>query len=215
LTFGAASNGSGFFRTGGINLDPSLEVRHTQNPCGLGFPRPHHPLRFVTLNWAGDFHCHESFGRKSRANNRILLLWRRLNEQEDARANIARIAAVPIRQSALDKARAEAKAKKLRDEKEAASALEDFVKEFDADVAEEREWRRGGFEGGMVHSSAAGAGGRVNMIAGRRHFTTAPKVNLSPHLLPFVTLLLFCLSVLGYMVRCSWPGCIAFMADLV
>ena len=38
------------------------------------------------------------------------------------------------RQSALDKARAEAKAKKLRDEKEAASALEDFVKEFDSDI---------------------------------------------------------------------------------
>jgi hypothetical protein len=83
---------------------------------------------------------------------------------------------VPIRQSALDKAKAEARAKKLRDEKEAASALEDFVKEFDVDVSEEREWRSGGVEGGMKYSSAVGAGGRVNMGAGRRHFTTAPKV---------------------------------------
>ena len=83
---------------------------------------------------------------------------------------------MPIRQSALDKAKAEARAKKLRDEKEAASALEDFVKEFDVDVSEEREWRSGGVEGGMKYSSAVGAGGRVNMGAGRRHFTTAPKV---------------------------------------
>ena len=93
---------------------------------------------------------------------------------------------MPIRQSALDKARAEAKAKKLRDEKEAASALEDFVKEFDADVSEEREWRRGGVEGGMMHSSGAGAGGRVNLGAGRRHFTTAPKVDPSHPTLLFV-----------------------------
>jgi hypothetical protein len=93
---------------------------------------------------------------------------------------------VPIRQSALDKARAEAKAKKLRDEKEAASALEDFVKEFDADVSEETEWRQGGVEGGMMHSSGAGAGGRVNLGAGRRHFTTAPKVATSHPTLFFV-----------------------------
>jgi len=83
---------------------------------------------------------------------------------------------VPVRQSALDKAKAEARAKKLRDEREAASALEDFVKEFDADVSDDREWRTGGTEGGMPHSPSAGPGGRVAMGGGgRRHFTTAPK----------------------------------------
>jgi hypothetical protein len=76
----------------------------------------------------------------------------------------------------LDKARAEARAKKLRDEREAASALEDFVKEFDADVSDQREWKSGGIEGGILHSSGVGAGGRVSMAGGggRRHFTTAP-----------------------------------------
>jgi hypothetical protein len=87
------------------------------------------------------------------------------------------IAAVPIRQSALDKAKAEAKAKKLRDEREAASALEDFVKEFDADISDDREWQTGGIEGGMKHSSTQGAGARISMGAGnRRHFTGAPEV---------------------------------------
>jgi hypothetical protein len=80
---------------------------------------------------------------------------------------------VPVRQSALDKARADARAKKLRDEKEAASALEDFVKEFDVD---DREWRTGGTDGGILHSSSAGAGGRASLGGGgRRHFTTAPR----------------------------------------
>jgi len=91
---------------------------------------------------------------------------------------------VPVaRQSALEKAKAEAKAKKLRDEKEAASALQDFVKEFDADLSDEdntpttREWRTGGTEGGMLHSSSHGSGARVSMARGgaRRHFTTAPR----------------------------------------
>ena len=87
---------------------------------------------------------------------------------------------IPVaRQSAFDKAKAEAKAKKLRDEKEAASALEDFVKEFDADISDETtEWRTGGIEGGILHSSASGSGGRVTMGRGggsRRHFTSAPK----------------------------------------
>jgi len=92
------------------------------------------------------------------------------------------ISGVPVaRQSALDKAKAEAKAKKLRDEKEAASALEDFVKEFDADLSDEdnppttKEWRTGGTEGGMLHSSSQGSGARVSLPRGgaRRHFTTA------------------------------------------
>jgi hypothetical protein len=88
------------------------------------------------------------------------------------------------RQSALDKAKADAKARKLRDEREAASALEEFVKEFEAEVSDEehhrREWRTGGTEGGMQHTSTAGAGARVAVPRGggggaRRHFTTAPK----------------------------------------
>ena len=87
------------------------------------------------------------------------------------------------RQSALDKARADAKARKLRDEREAASALAEFVREFEAEVSDEehhrtatgREWRMGGTEGGMQHRSAAGAGARVSMGRARRHFTTAPK----------------------------------------
>lgn len=107
---------------------------------------------------------------------------------------------MPIRQSALDKAKADARAKKLRDEKEAASALEDFVKEFDADVSDEREWRSGGVEGGIKYSSAVGAGARVSMGASRRHFTTAPKV-YSPSLgsLSFLRTALWgilCLSVM-------------------
>jgi hypothetical protein len=90
-----------------------------------------------------------------------------------------------VRQSALDKAKAAEKAKKLRDEKEAASALEDFVKEFDADISDDdddghngstntKQWRQGGVEGGMLHSSSHGDGARVSM-PGRRHFTAAPK----------------------------------------
>lgn len=91
------------------------------------------------------------------------------------------------RQSALDKAKADAKAKKLRDEKEAASALEEFVKEFEAELSDEehqrsheRQWRTGGTEGGMHHSSSSGAGARVAMSTGRgggarRHFTAVPK----------------------------------------
>jgi hypothetical protein len=80
-----------------------------------------------------------------------------------------------VRQSALDKAKAAEKARKLRDEKEAASALEDFVKEFDADVYDETTtWRTGGVEGGITHTSSHGAGGRVSM-PGRRHFTGPPK----------------------------------------
>ena len=94
--------------------------------------------------------------------------------QEDARSKIT---SVPVRQSALEKAKAEARAKKLRDEKEAASALEDFVKEFDVDVSDDREWRTGGIEGGIAHTSSTGAGGRISMGGGaaRRHFTTAPR----------------------------------------
>ena len=81
------------------------------------------------------------------------------------------------RQSALDKAKAEAKAKKLRDEKEAASALEDFVKEFDSDIPSETQWQTGGIEGGLLHSSAQGSGVRVSMGRGgsRRHFTAVQK----------------------------------------
>jgi len=90
-----------------------------------------------------------------------------------------------VRQSALDKAKAAEKAKKLRDEKEAASALEDFVKEFDADVSDETTtWHTGGTEGGILHSSAHGAGARMSM-PGRRHFTGVPKqVNPPPPLRP-------------------------------
>jgi hypothetical protein len=91
------------------------------------------------------------------------------------------------RQSALDKAKADAKARRLRDEREAASALEEFVKEFEAEVSDEehnrREWRTGGTEGGMQHTSNTGAGARVAMARGggaRRHFTTAPKDVCSP-----------------------------------
>jgi hypothetical protein len=79
---------------------------------------------------------------------------------------------VVARQSALDKAKAEAKARRQRDEIEAQSALEDFVKEFDADVDDS--WTQGGTEGGMLHSSEAGAGTRLSMGRGRRHFT-APR----------------------------------------
>lgn len=86
------------------------------------------------------------------------------------------------RQSALDRAKADAKARKARDEREAASALEEFVREFEAEASDEdhhrREWRTGGTEGGMQHSSSAGAGAPVAMARGggpRRHFTTAPK----------------------------------------
>src|SRR5271163_710687 len=97
------------------------------------------------------------------------------------------ITGVPVaRQSALDKAKADAKAKKLRDEKEAASALEDFVKEFDADLSDDdtKEWRTGGIEGGMLHSSPLGSGSRVVMGArSRRHFTNAPKHNVQAPLL--------------------------------
>lgn len=87
-------------------------------------------------------------------------------------------AGIPVaRQSALDKAKADAKAKRLRDEKEAASALEDFVKEFDADISEDtREWKAGGVEGGMLHSSTSVSGARVAMSGGgRRHFTATPR----------------------------------------
>ena len=88
-----------------------------------------------------------------------------------------------VRQSALDKAKAAEKARKLRDEREAASALEDFVKEFDADVSDDRTttWHTGGTEGGILHSSAQGAGARVSM-PGRRHFTGPPK-QVSPSIL--------------------------------
>lgn len=82
------------------------------------------------------------------------------------------------RQSALEKARAEAKAKKLRDEKEAASALEDFVKEFDADLSEDENtqlWQTGGTEGGMLHTSNQGAGAGVAYRGSRRHFTNVPR----------------------------------------
>ena len=93
---------------------------------------------------------------------------------------------IPVaRQSALDKAKAEAKAKKLRDEKEAASALEDFVKEFEADVSDDEsaQWQVGGIEGGMLHSSSHGAGARVSVGGARRHFTAAPRqVTLSLYL---------------------------------
>ena len=76
----------------------------------------------------------------------------------------------------MDKAKADAKAKKLRNEREAASALEDFVKDFDADISDDKQWKTGGIEGGMAHTSGAGAGARVGMGRGaRRHFTTAPK----------------------------------------
>ena len=87
------------------------------------------------------------------------------------------------RQSALDKAKAEARAKKLRDEKEAASALEDFVKEFDADFSDDaKEWQTGGVEGGILHTSAQGSGARVSMGGGgRRHFTTAPHQSVVTH----------------------------------
>jgi hypothetical protein len=103
------------------------------------------------------------------------------------------------RQSALDKARADAKAKRLRDEKEAASALEEFVKEFEAELSDEehhhhqrgsrsQEWRTGGVEGGMQHSSSAGVGAKITMPGARggagggarRHFTTAPREVLKP-----------------------------------
>ena len=81
------------------------------------------------------------------------------------------------RQSALDKAKAEAKAKKLRDEREAASALEDFVKEFDSDIPTDTQWQTGGIEGGLLHSSTQGSGARVSMGRGgsRRHFTAVQK----------------------------------------
>ena len=81
------------------------------------------------------------------------------------------------RQSALDKAKAEAKAKKLRDEKEAASALEDFVKEFDSDIPNDTQWQTGGIEGGLLHSSTHGSGARVSVGTGgsRRHFTAVQK----------------------------------------
>jgi hypothetical protein len=101
-------------------------------------------------------------------------------------------AGIPVaRQSALDKAKADAKAKRLRDEKEAASALEDFVKEFDADISEDtREWKTGGVEGGIFHSSASGSGARVVMSGGgRRHFTVVPRqtVAIPPSLEPLKT----------------------------
>jgi|SRR5271170_1153476 len=88
-----------------------------------------------------------------------------------------------VRQSALDKAKAAEKAKKLRDEKEAASALEEFVKEFDADISDDTTtWRTGGVEGGMTHTSSHGAGARVSMpMPGRRHFTGPPKRVHFPH----------------------------------
>jgi hypothetical protein len=88
-----------------------------------------------------------------------------------------------VRQSALDKAKAAEKAKKLRDEKEAASALEEFVKEFDADISDDTTtWHTGGVEGGITHTSSHGAGTRVSM-PGRRHFTGPPKrVPLLPKL---------------------------------
>ena len=77
------------------------------------------------------------------------------------------------KQSALEKAKAEAKAKKLRDEKETASAFEDFVKEFDADIGEEKQWVSGGTEGGMLYSTRTGTGSRMSLGGGaRRHFTT-------------------------------------------
>jgi len=82
------------------------------------------------------------------------------------------------RQSAFDKAKAEAKAKRLRDEKEAASALKDFVKEFNADVSDDEhaEWTMGGVEGGLRHSSSQSAGARVSMGGARRHFTAIRQV---------------------------------------
>ena len=89
------------------------------------------------------------------------------------------IAGVPVaRQSALDKAKADAKAKKLRDEKEAASALEDFVKEFDADLSDGDEgtiWQTGGTEGGILHTSTQGSGARLSHRGSRRHFTAIPR----------------------------------------
>jgi membrane protein involved in colicin uptake len=97
------------------------------------------------------------------------------------------IAGVPVaRQSALDKAKADAKAKKLRDEKEAASALEDFVKEFDADLSdEETQWQTGGTEGGILHTSTQGSGARIAHRGSRRHFTAIPRqiVNLQSYTL--------------------------------
>jgi hypothetical protein len=78
--------------------------------------------------------------------------------QDDAKTKLQNLTNAPIRQSALDKAKADAKARKLRDEAEAASVLEDFVKDFDADTNETE----------FVSSRGNTAIGR----AGRRHFST-------------------------------------------
>lgn len=108
---------------------------------------------------------------KGRGYFNILLKRTRGRMQNTAGIHVAR-------QSAFDKAKAEAKAKRLRDEKEAASVLEDFVKEFNADVSDDEhaEWTVGGVEGGLRHSSSQSVGARVSMGGARRHFTAPRQV---------------------------------------
>jgi hypothetical protein len=91
--------------------------------------------------------------------------------QDDARTKFQSISALPIRPGGIDKAKLDAKARKRRDEKEAASALESFVKDFDVDV-EDTSWSAGGgVEGGMSHSSQ-GTGHKISMgRMSRRHFS--------------------------------------------
>ena len=160
---GAASSGSGRRRDGGIKVTRRTKChsRRTQNrPQGLGlFPAGLRRRRIGSTTTAASETMQTGSG-------------------------------MPVaRQSALDRAKADAKAKKLRDEREAVSALEEFVKEFEAELSDEehqkrshhqREWRTGGTEGGMQHVSSAGSGARVTVASGggrgavRRHFTTAP-----------------------------------------
>lgn len=69
----------------------------------------------------------------------------------------------PTKQSAFERQKAEAEAKRLRDAAETAAVYEDFVKSFDADDKDENEGLRGGnFPGRGGFASRGGAG--------RRHF---------------------------------------------
>ena len=85
--------------------------------------------------------------------------------QEEARLKLQTMSSVPIRQSAREKAAAATKAKKLRDKAEAASALEDFVKDFDADIQEDNDTHQQPRHS-EIHSTGSG------LRPGRRHFSS-------------------------------------------
>lgn len=77
----------------------------------------------------------------------------------------------PTKQSAFDKQRAEAEAKRQREAEETAAVYKDFVKSFDDDVEDEDDGTAGVFGGGRARGGFAGAA-PIGGAPGRRHFGT-------------------------------------------